>query len=462
MGNYTNQKILDLHKDGMMPKVIAETLEVPYDRVRNTLSNYVYGRKYAGHRHAGHRQDNDDVSTIPETTMASIPETTMASITETTMASEEDKEYTKIWIDSPKIRTVDEAIEYAKIDLTIWEVVKVKTRSGHWDVTTKNRATSEAARNRNHKHHIEITLKRRVTKHQEDAIDTLIKRMEEFSATQPLLYTTGRGPDNTNRNERFMLELSLFDNHFGMLAWHGDTMESQDLKIAESFYLNAVRDLLARSQGVDEILMPFGNDFFHTNNPFGMTPKKGNMLDTDGRLAKIFETAMIAVINSVYLCVKVAPVRIVWVPGNHDPETSYYLAKLLQAWFRNDKRVTIDADPHYRKHVRWGNSFIGFTHGDEEPQKELPRIFMDEFTTDWAMTKYREIHIGHQHKQKVTNYITTDSYGETVVRMMPSLCATDAWHYQKGYVGKLRAAMGLLWSDRNGVVAIYPAYARDE
>lgn len=359
----------------------------------------------------------------------------------------------KLVLDSPTIKTVEDALDYAQVDLKIWEVTSCRIKTGHWDVTIKN-GENQAERHRNRKHHVEIHLKRKVSMMAEDAINTLIGRIKTY---EPPKYA-----EVEHHEGKYMMELSLQDVHFGMLTWHGDSISDQDIHIAEDFYLDAIKYLLSMSRGVSRILMPFGNDFLHSNNPFALTPKRGNKLDVDGRMTKIFDVAIMAVVNAINLCRQVAPVDILWIPGNHDPETSYYLGKVLQAWFRGCQDVSINCDPHYRKYYQWGTSFIGFTHGDEEPIKELPRIFLDEFPQQWAGCNFHEIHTGHRHREKQTQFVTVDSMGSTLVRELPSLCATDNWHYIKGYVGKLRSAQGILWHEKYGVSAVYPAYVKEE
>jgi len=68
----------------------------------------------------------------------------------------------------------------------------------------------------------------------------------------------------------------------------------------------------------------------------------------------------------------------------------------------------------------------------------------------WAKSKHREIHVGHFHKRKQTQYLAGDTFGGVTVRVLPSLSGTDAWHFSKGYVKGLRAAEAYLWSKRGG------------
>ena len=195
------------------------------------------------------------------------------------------------------------------------------------------------------------------------------------------------------------------------------------------------------------------------DSPEMTTPRAKHRLDVDGRFAKIYEAGLMAVIKAVELCRQYAPVELFWVPGNHDPQTSYGILQTVWAYFMRDESVTVDKSPRDRKCYPYGNCAVGFTHGCDEPQKDLPRIFMDEFNTVFPQAKHKEIHIGHLHKKKELSFLSADSHGATTVRVIPSLCSTDAWHYRKGYIGKVRAAQSFLWHKDNGLLGTFYSYA---
>lgn len=253
-----------------------------------------------------------------------------------------------------------------------------------------------------------------------------------------------------------MMEISLFDNHFGMLAWGPECGgKSQDLKIIERLYSNAVNYMLDSvdpdRDRFEKILFPVGSDFFHVNDTKNVTPQNKNPLDVDSRLAKIFSVGCMAVINAIEECRHVAPTKVVFVPGNHDSETSYFLCKYLEAWYRNCDDVSVDTGPAPRKFIRYGVNLIGLTHGSEEPWRDLPTIMATEVPGQWAETEHREWHVGHQHKRKQTQWLSADTIGSVTVRMLPSLSRLDAWHYKKGYCSQ-KAAEAYLWSRNNGYV----------
>jgi hypothetical protein len=343
------------------------------------------------------------------------------------------------------IKTLEDLLRVSEVDLDVWEVERHTVNS--WEVTMGGDKTVSTHPETYTNYQVKAWLKKKNLNTPEVVMENLVQQLKAYAPDYaPVTYKKMDDPH--------LLEVCLYDHHFGMLAWRHETRQDYDIKIAERFYLNAVQDLLNKVQSfqVEEILIPFGQDFFHLNDPSGTTPKGKNRLDCDCRFAKVFEAGKMAIIRAIELCRQVAPVSILWVPGNHDPESSYYLAQVLDALHVHDPDVSVNCAPNVRKHYTYGVNFIGYTHGDDEAIRDLPRIFMDEYTQDWANTKYREIHIGHVHKKKKMDFISTESFGSTSVRVIPSLCSTDAWHYQQGYVGKDRAAQSFLWHKQEGLI----------
>jgi hypothetical protein len=342
---------------------------------------------------------------------------------------------------SLNIKTLEDALNCSNVDLESWEVDHYIINS--WEVTmgclTSGSNKPETFTN----YQVKVWLKRKVIQPLEIAIENIFKTFKPTKYPKVLFKEI---------DDPHLLEICLFDHHFGKLAWYHETNNDYDLKIAKKVYQNGVFELLNKVQNfnIEEICLPIGQDFFHVNNPEGLTPKGKINLDTDGRLAKVFETGIEACIKAIETCLQIAPVSIIWVPGNHDPETSYYLCKVLQHHFLLNKNFSIDVNPTIRKYKQYGISLIGFTHGSEEPIKSLPTIMADEKKDEWSKTIYHEWHTGHFHKKKEMNFLNADSFGSTIVRTLPSLSGTDHWHYKKGFVKGHRAAECYLWSKEKG------------
>lgn len=349
------------------------------------------------------------------------------------------------------IETYEDALRAANVDLTTWFVERWEKKT--W--TTPMRIRGGQGEDGRHlrdqpiqtqQHGVKLFLRRIVSAGVKQIIDKLYENMQKYSPRYPQL------PQVRRSGEPIMAIFGLFDAHFGKLAWQPETGENYDLKIAEQLYKNAVIDLIAESQNrnVTNIILPIGNDFFHMDNK-NNTTVNGTPQDVDGRYIKIFEVGCQAVIWAVEQLAVVAPVHVVWVPGNHDPTISYHLAKTIEAWFRNTKRVTVDSGPTTRKYVRWGANLIGFTHGNEEKHTDLPDIMANERSMDWAeSTGSREWMVGHLHTSRAYTTKSHDQKRSTIIRILRSLAGTDSWHYKKAYICGDRAAEVYFYGEKSG------------
>ena len=345
---------------------------------------------------------------------------------------------------STRIETLEELVDYCQIDLKKWIVERHIVNK--WEVGAKHpktgRITVEPL------FQIKVWLKPvdPVQRGFEDAVEGLCKRIADHAPKYP---KTRKTKDSGN-----MLEISLYDVHVGKLGWGREVGEDYDLEISETRIASALAGLLDRSAHYkfDKIVLPVGQDYFHINSA-EMTTERGTPQDVDGRFEKIFETGFNAMINAVDVLQKVAPVELLYVPGNHDRRTSWHLCGVLDAWYRNNNRVMVDKEPTKRKYRTWGPVLLGFTHGDKVKPDNLPGTMAVEVPQLWAETKHREWHTGHLHKRKGTVYTFADTLHTVTVRVLPSISGTDAWHYENGYIGNDKAAEAYVWSKDHGYIS---------
>ena len=354
---------------------------------------------------------------------------------------------------SDRIQTAEQAFAEGGFDPAIWYYDQAEVTSYECAMKLKNADKSQRPviiklwR-------IKLRLRRRVAPYVEKSSEALIARMDAHSPKFP------RFPRLARVRDPHLLEVSIFDTHFGKLAWQAETGNNYDLKIAQNIYREAVEDLLAKASGfpIERILFPIGNDFFHIDNLESKTTA-GTPQDVDGRYWKIYDTGVQACIDAVEYLMQVAPVDVLWVPGNHDAVASGHLARSLNTFFRKTPRVSVDAEPLERKYYPYGPMVLGFTHGNEEKPSDLVPIMQNEARALLA-TRSLEIHRGHRHKAKEVVHTNADTFaGGVRVRDLPSLSGTDKWHYKHGYFGP-RAAEAYVWSKETGFSALLSANVR--
>lgn len=359
-----------------------------------------------------------------------------------------------------EILTVDELLAHAKVDLKLWEVIE--QRVNNWEVTGKKSRGQDESRRwlgdelwKTGNRQITVKLKRRAPKPIQDAIKELLKDAKPLALKPP---TKSRG------GTLHMGEIGIYDHHYGKLCWGEETGNDYDLKLARSVFRNAVDDMLERMAGfnVELINIPIGNDFFHVNDWLGQTANGTRVESVDDRFEKVFRVGCEDCQYMIERAAQRAKVRVIWVPGNHDRNTSWFLVEVLRAMFHGNRHIEFDNGPRERKYITYGPSLIGYVHGDEGKHSDLPALMATEVPDLWAASRFRAWRLGHWHKKKETRHTAGDTFNGVEIRLMPSLCGTDAWHYRKGFTGNARMAECWLWSKTDGPVGHFVVNAKDE
>jgi hypothetical protein len=339
-----------------------------------------------------------------------------------------------------RIQTAEQALRKAGIDSAVWKAVKVVANS--WEVVCK---MDDGSVRTSPLWQVKVTCQRRVPESIDNSVDILAKRVMDGKFVWPKVRYK---PSRDNHS----LFVGLVDHHFGKLCWEPETKNNYDLKIASTLYSRAIEASAEyfRGQPLSEIVIPVGNDFGHIDTRAGTT-EAGTPQDVDGRYEKIAGIMESAIVNAVAVAREIAPVRVIWVGGNHDPVTSMWLCRCVHWAFANDKHVTVDTSPCPVKYVHFGKCLIGLAHGDAPKEKALKDMMPIEKADWWAASKAcREWLTGHLHQQKRTERIGTHEEAGQVFRILPSLCGTDSWHYRNGFSMSRKATESYLYSHNYG------------
>lgn len=363
------------------------------------------------------------------------------------------------WRGRGTVKTLKKLLKVTKVDLNVWQVKNHIINK--WDVTSWKKGYPETIENYQVKAYLE----------KKPNIDETLSAVEVFknmvSTYTPPVYNVDNyqtKKSKLNNSESNLLEVCIFDLHMGKLAWHGETGENYDTKIASERFLNALETLVARSKGfeIDKILFPIGNDFFNSDTILNTTTQ-GTPQDEDLRWQKTFSVGTRLLVDGInYLKQLHVPIDVLIIPGNHDFERSYYMGSFLEAWYNNDPMVNVNNGASPRKYYKFGKVLLGFTHGNEEKEASLAMLMANDIESKpmWSETNYHEWHLGHIHRKKNVKYgvkldkdVTLAEDLGVTVRYLSSLSGTEEWHHKKGFVGSIKAADAFIWSDSNGLVA---------
>ncbi len=359
-----------------------------------------------------------------------------------------------------EIRTLEDAVAFAKVDLATWRVKRwecgghsVVMKVATYDVKGKKLQERPVKKQ---SWRVRIYLERILPKPLMEAIDGVFERLKGMAPKSwPLANPVPL--DNPH-----LMILDLHDVHFGKLAWGPECGgQGTDLKLTDSIYRNAVDDLLRLTRGypIEEFVIVLGSDLFHIDGFAGAT-SGGTEVDYDGRIGKILETVKLAKIYAIEHLAARAKVKVIRIGGNHDRLLSLCMAHIIDARFHNHPNVTVDYGPAERKYHRYHNTLIGLTHGDGIKLDKLPTTMAVERPTDFAETTCREWHTGHLHKPGKLEFMSLNAHSGIPVRTLMSLSGIDKWHYDNLYVNSNRAAEAYLY-DRQGLAGFFVANARE-
>jgi hypothetical protein len=152
-------------------------------------------------------------------------------------------------------------------------------------------------------------------------------------------------------------------------------------------------------------------------------------------------------VQGIDLLSQIAPIEIIYIAGNHDYTVSFYALNYMSAWYRNNPNIKIEVNPITRKYVQFGQVLLGWSHGDTE-KKRINTLMQIEVPELWGKCKWREFHLHHLHHEK-----TIEENG-LIIRYLPSIVATDLWHYQSGYVGNIAKTQSFIWDKEKGLECI--------
>ena len=354
--------------------------------------------------------------------------------------------------------TIDGAFKKFELESSVnikiddYEVYFFKVES--WDVTCWKSGQAETVKN----YLTDVRFKKKAPKKLDLAEDK--KQLLDLCKNYSPKISVIKHKKISNAN---MLELGLYDLHYGKLSIIDTTGETANLEGASVMARNAVTDLVEATQyyNIEKIVFPIGNDWSHINNTMGTTVK-GTQMEYTNYLFQIRRQCKEDLIWAVNNLLQVAPVEIVQVPGNHDADVILTIAEILDAYFHNNKNVVVDLSPKIRKSVVYGRNYIGYTHGDSKDIRidRLPLIFSAEDKEKWMRAEFHEIHLGHIHIKKDQTFIIGDEFNGIRIRWISSLASADSWHYQHGFVKSHKSAEAFIWDKEAGMIGNFSVNVR--
>ncbi len=350
-----------------------------------------------------------------------------------------------------RIRDVEDVIRELNVDTSIW---RIKTfEHGNSDVTMKIRTpgsvdlpfTVQNVR-------LKVTFERIVPEVIEDMVGNLIARLADKSPAPPKIKRMKLG----KKDGRNALEIALMDPHYGMRTFIPAADVGYSPEYCAQMVMESLNEIIALSESFgpfEEIILPMGNDFFHSDSIRGETTHGTSQPESEAYYHTFIggESLAIQIIDKLRM---IAPVRMYFIPGNHDRTTSFMLGRVMQAYYKNDPDVTVDATPSPYKFHEYGCNLIGYEHGSAVAPIRLASLMANEAPDAWARTKngYREWHLGDQHRKGSSKPSTMEEQGVSV-EYLPAITSPNEWHRLKGFNWQKRGTMAFVWNRSRGPIA---------
>ena len=244
-----------------------------------------------------------------------------------------------------------------------------------------------------------------------------------------------------------LLELPGIELHLGKLAFTDETGQNYSSNIAKKRFDEITREII-KQQAVEKCgtcLVCIGNDFFNSDTQDNTTAK-GTPQYNDTRWKHLFKQGL-EMYTKLLLSLKnnFNRIEVRLQQGNHDYMSSFYLYTALQCYFTNDNKIKFSNDVKDVQVFEWGKCAIFYTHGDINLSRLIKSI-PAEFYEVWGRTLFRELHLGHLHKE-----VVVDDNSGMITRRVGSPTGTDAWHYQERFIGSIQKYQTFVWNKNTGL-----------
>lgn len=279
--------------------------------------------------------------------------------------------------------------------------------------------------------------------------DNIMNMLEDF-------YNSYNGPtykqdiiktDTVVNNETKLLEINICDAHLGLYTNKFQTNEEANLELSISTLKNTIDKVITKIQKdntFNKIVISFLGDYLHVDNKANTTTR-GTAQDVSTFIPEIFQRGLDTAIDIISNIASLGiPVEVIYIPGNHDEMLGCALMKGASLFFKNNDWVSFDTDQRSRKYRTFGNSLIGWTHGDNLNKANMNSWLQTEARKEFGETLYAEVHAAHFHSQQV------QEANGVIVRHLPTITPASTWEYNKGYFSN-KAISCFIWDFKEGL-----------
>ena len=123
------------------------------------------------------------------------------------------------------------------------------------------------------------------------------------------------------------------------------------------------------------------------------------------------------------------------------------IMQTVQAWYRNDKNVTVDGSPLFRKYYRFGNTLLNFAH--DMKVKDALELVTSEAKQHWSDCTHIISMLAHLHQD-----MEYAKQGYLEVRRLPTISGWSRWSNNSGYIQSERKNQTFIINKDKGIMDI--------
>lgn len=294
------------------------------------------------------------------------------------------------------------------LDPAYWEIVKLGS--------TRSKIGTSAEEGHFINTYQKANFKPREFKLDEKAIRDLIKRDTPKVTINKI----------TSRKS-YCLEIQLADLHFGVNSFE--------------YYRNYLEKIVEIVRlGWDKIIITTGGDMIHVDDFKGRT-FNDTLVGSKEMLLNAYDWVMAFYETLIEECIAHSnKVKLIYVVGNHDTTVSWLIAK---KWEDKYPQCEHDTSLEQWKWFKYGNNFIGITHGDKGKFKNFGQVYNALFRQEMADCTNIEVHSQDKHHEKALS-----EYGITT-RIITSPSQMTAYIKENGFVGNRKAIELFAYDEKN-------------
>ena len=279
----------------------------------------------------------------------------------------------------------------------------------------------------------------------EDIKEHLVEDLKEYQPTDfPVI-------DRDPVTDPHMIFVGLTDIHLSHVATEEEDGQVYNSNIAVQRTLEGVRGLIKKASGfqIDKVVLQLSGDLFTAENLTRKTARSTGPFPLSEEYYSTFKIAFKLHCEIVEMLAQVAPVTVVYVPGNHDTTTGWYLSQAVEIKYEHHKDVEFINGPAHRKYLRYKSNALMVTHGDGGKESDLPLTFMNEAKELVSECKWFYCLLGHIHHRQSRDYQNVN------VHYMRCVKTSDSWHSKSQYKHSPTGVEAHLYHPEDGRVAIF-------